>query len=83
VLILENWKGKTLHIPSISKTRSPWTVQPFGVIPEQGKCMEIFFVCSDAQHKIKVVISEQHKNILLFVSSMNFYYLFISLPKIG
>ncbi len=34
--------GKTLHIPSFSKTCSPWTVQPFGVIPEQGKCVEIF-----------------------------------------
>ncbi len=41
------------------------------------------FVYSDAQHKIKVVISEQHKNILLFISSTNFYYLFLSLPKIG
>jgi hypothetical protein len=41
------------------------------------------FVCSDAQHEIKVVISEQHVNILLFVSSTNFYYLFLSLPKIG
>jgi hypothetical protein len=41
------------------------------------------FVCSEEQHKIKVVISEQHKNILLFVSSTNFYYLFLSLPEIG
>jgi hypothetical protein len=31
----------------------------------------------------KVVISEQHENILLFLSSTNFYYLFLSLPKIG
>jgi hypothetical protein len=35
------------------------------------------FVCSDAQHEIKVVISEQHKNILLFVSRTNFL-LFVS-----
>jgi hypothetical protein len=41
------------------------------------------FVCSDAQLKIKVVISEQHKNILLFLSSTHFYYLFLSLPEIG
>ncbi len=45
-------------------------------------CQNIF-ICSNAQHKIKVVISEQHENILLFVSSTNFYYLFLSLPKIG
>jgi hypothetical protein len=31
-----------------------------------------YFVCSDAQHKKKVVVSEQHKNILLFMSSTNF-----------
>ncbi len=42
-----------------------------------------YFFCSDAQHKIKVVISEQRENILLFMSSTNFYYLFLSLPKIG
>jgi hypothetical protein len=35
-------KGKTLHIPSFSKTRSPWTVCTFCVIPEQGKCIKIF-----------------------------------------
>jgi hypothetical protein len=35
-------KGKTLHIPSFSKTRSPWTVCTFGVNPEQGKYVEIF-----------------------------------------
>ncbi len=34
--------GKTLHIPSFSKTRSPWTVCTFCVIPEQGKCVKIF-----------------------------------------
>jgi hypothetical protein len=42
------------------------------------------FVCSDEQHKIKAVISKQHKNILLFLSSTKtFYYLFLSLPQIG
>ncbi len=34
--------GKTLHIPSFSETRSPWTVCTFCVILEQGKCVEIF-----------------------------------------
>jgi hypothetical protein len=34
--------GKTLHIPSFSKTCSPWTVCTFCVIPEQGKCVQIF-----------------------------------------
>jgi hypothetical protein len=34
--------GKTLHIPSFRKTRSPWTVCTFFVIPEQGKCVKIF-----------------------------------------
>jgi hypothetical protein len=29
--------GSSVHIPSFSKTRSPWTVCTFGVIPEQGK----------------------------------------------
>ncbi len=29
--------GWSVHIPSFSKTRSPWTVHTFGVIPEQGK----------------------------------------------
>ncbi len=29
--------GSSLYIPSFSKTRSPWTVCSFGVIPEQGK----------------------------------------------
>ncbi len=31
-----------LFIPSFSETGSPWTVCTFGVIPEQGKCVEIF-----------------------------------------
>jgi hypothetical protein len=35
--------GKTLYIPSFSKTCSPWTVCTFCVILEQGKCVEIFF----------------------------------------
>jgi hypothetical protein len=39
------------------------------------------FVCSDAQHEIKVVISEQHKNILLFVSSANFIICLFHCPK--
>jgi hypothetical protein len=34
--------GKTLHIPSFSKTLSPWTFCTFCVIPEQGKCVETF-----------------------------------------
>ncbi len=29
--------GRSVHIPSFSKTCSPWTVRTFGVIPEQGK----------------------------------------------
>jgi hypothetical protein len=41
------------------------------------------FVCSDAQHKIKAVIYEQHETILLFMSSTNFKYLILSLPEIG
>jgi hypothetical protein len=40
--------GKTLHIPTFSKTRSPWTVCTFCVIPEQGKCVEIFFLFQGA-----------------------------------
>jgi hypothetical protein len=35
------------------------------------------FVCSDEQHQIKVMISEQHKNILLFLSRINLL-LFVS-----
>jgi hypothetical protein len=58
--------GKTLHIPSFSKTCSPWTVCTFCVILEQRKCVEIFLFV------LKVVISEQHRNILIFVSSTNF-----------
>ncbi len=30
-------KGSSVHIPSFSESRSPWTVCTFGVIPEQGK----------------------------------------------
>ncbi len=30
-------KGWSVHIPSFSETRSPWTVCTLGVIPEQGK----------------------------------------------
>jgi hypothetical protein len=41
------------------------------------------FVCSDEQHKIKVVISEQHKNILLFLSSTNFFICFFHCPKLA
>jgi hypothetical protein len=41
------------------------------------------FVCFDAQHEIKVIISEQHINISLFVSSTNFYYLFLHCPKLA
>jgi hypothetical protein len=40
------------------------------------------FVCSDAQYEIKVVISEQHKNILLFVSS-TFNISFFHCPKLA
>ncbi len=41
------------------------------------------FVCSDAQHEIKVVISEQHKNILLFMCSTNFNSCFFHCPKLA
>jgi hypothetical protein len=42
------------------------------------------FVCSNEQHKIEVVISEQHENILLFLSSTNFYYIcFFHCPKLA
>jgi hypothetical protein len=40
-------------------------------------------VCSDVQHKIKVVISEQHENILLFVSSTKFNFCFFHCPKLA
>jgi hypothetical protein len=45
--------GKTLHIPSFSKNRSPWLVCTFGVIPEQGKCVEIFLFVPMRSTKLK------------------------------
>jgi hypothetical protein len=69
--------GKTLHIPSFSETRSPWTVWPFGIIPEQEKCIEIYFCLFQWAARNKsgdfwaaqkyLIIPEQHK-FLLFVS---------------
>jgi hypothetical protein len=67
-------QGKTLHIPSFIKTRSPWTVWLFWCHPRGRKMRQNIFVCSDEQHKIKVAIFEQQKNILLFLSSTIFYH---------
>ncbi len=70
------FQGKTLHIPSFSKTHSPWSLWPFGVIPEQGKCVKIFslFQCATRNKSSDFwaaqkyfIVCEQHK-FLLFVS---------------
>ncbi len=39
------------------------------------------FVCSNEQHKIKVVISEPHKNILLILSSTIYFICFFNCPN--
>jgi hypothetical protein len=44
---------------------------------------QTIFVSFNAQHKIKVVISEQHENILLFMSSTNFIICFFHFPKLA
>jgi hypothetical protein len=75
--------GKTYHIPSFSKTCSPWTVCTFCVILEQGKCVEIFLFVLMLSTK-KGVISEQHKNILIFLNSTNFENIcFFHCPKLA
>jgi hypothetical protein len=68
--------GKTLHIPNFSKTCSPWTVWPFGIIPEQGKCIEIFCLfwwaarnkSGDFWAAQKYFIFPEQHEFLLFVS---------------
>ena len=51
--------GKTAQIPCFSKKCNPWTAEPSHVFPEQ-QMFQFFFL---EQHKQKLVVPKQHKNI--------------------
>jgi hypothetical protein len=61
-----NHKEKLFIYLALAKPALPGQFVLF--VSSQSKANALnFFVCSDAQHKIKVVISEQHKNIFCYL----------------
>jgi hypothetical protein len=67
----QNKKEKLFIYLALAKTALPGQFDLLVSSQSRANASKYFF-CSDAQHEIKVIISEQHKNILLFVSSTNF-----------
>ncbi len=75
--------GKALHIPSFSETRSPWTVWPFGVIPEQGKCVKIFLFVLMSSTKWKWWFLSSTKIFYYSWAAQNFIICFFHCPKLA